>query len=63
MYPVNPDVDIQPKRLRTVDVVSLTPVEVYAVLVHLVGHRDPAVAEAVFDAARDVLARTRGEQA
>lgn len=55
------DLDIEPKRLRSVDVISLTPVEAYATLVHLTGHRDPVVAEAVWDAVSGVLERTRGE--
>jgi hypothetical protein len=50
----------EPKRLRPVDVISLTPVEAYAVLVHLAGHRDPVVAEAAWDAVAGVVARTRG---
>ena len=60
VYPVKPVLDIEPKRLGAVDVASLTAVEVYATLVHLAGWRDPVVAEAVFDAVSDVLARTRG---
>lgn len=53
--------DIQPLRLSAVDVISLSPVEAFAVLVHLAGDRDPVVAGAVVDAVREVLARTRGE--
>jgi hypothetical protein len=50
----------EPKRLRSVDVISLTPVEAYAVLVHLAGHGDPVVAGAVWDAVAEVVKRTRG---
>jgi hypothetical protein len=51
--------DIEPQRLSAVDIASLSPVEAYAVLVHLAGNPDPAVAEALTDAVRRVLARTR----
>jgi hypothetical protein len=54
--------DISPHRLSAIDVGSLAPVEVYAVLVHLAGHDDPAVAAAVVDCVRKVLARTRGQR-
>lgn len=52
--------DIQPVRLTAIDVVSLTNIEVRAALIHLAGHRDPVVAEAVLDAVQGVLERTRG---
>ncbi len=51
--------DIVPMRMGAVDVISLTSVEAYAVLCHLAGHQDPAVTEALLDATRRVLARTR----
>lgn len=51
--------DIEPQRLSATDVASLAPVEVYAILVHLVGHEDPVVVQAVIDATRRVLMRTR----
>lgn len=53
--------DIQPQRISAVDVASLAPVEVYAVLVHLAGNPDPVVTEALVDATRRTLARTRAE--
>jgi len=46
--------------MSAIDVASLSPVEVYAILVHLAGHGDPAVTEALIDATRRVLGRTRG---
>jgi hypothetical protein len=49
-----------PERLRTLDIIHLTTVEAFAALVHLAGHRDPAVALAVRDTVTDMLARTRG---
>lgn len=52
--------DIKPLRLSAVDIISLSPVEAYAVLVHLAGDRETVVATAVTDAVRQVLARTRG---
>jgi hypothetical protein len=51
----------EPRRLGTLDIIRLTPVEVYAALVHLAGHQDRAVAVAVRDTVADVLARTRGD--
>jgi hypothetical protein len=51
--------DIQPERVSAVDVASLAPIETYAVLVHLAGHDDPVVTQALIDAMRRVLARTR----
>jgi hypothetical protein len=52
--------DIEPLRMSAIDIASLAPVEVYAVLVHLAGDADPVVTEALADAVRRVLARTRG---
>lgn len=52
--------DIEPMRLSAIEVASLTDIENRAVLVHLAGHSDAVVAEAVVDAVRLVLARTRG---
>jgi hypothetical protein len=52
--------DISPQRMSATDVASLSPVEVYAIVVHLAGHDDPAVTQALIDAVRRVLARTRG---
>jgi hypothetical protein len=45
--------------MSATDVASLAPIEVYAILVHLAGHDDPVVTEALIDATRRVLARTR----
>jgi hypothetical protein len=53
--------DIEPTRMSAVDVASLSPVEVYAVLVHLAGNDDPVVTEALLDAVQRVLGRTRGQ--
>jgi hypothetical protein len=52
--------DARALRLSPIDVVSLTDVEVRAILLKLAGHPDPAVAGAVVDVTREVLARTRG---
>jgi len=52
--------DIGPMRMGALDVGSLAPLEVYAILVKLAGHEDPVVAAAVVDVTRAVLARTRG---
>ena len=51
--------DIEPQRMSATDVASLSPVEVYATLVHLAGHPDPVVTEALLDAVRRVLGQTR----
>lgn len=51
--------DIEPQRMSATDVASLSPIEAYAVLVHLAGDPDPAVTQALIDATRLVLARTR----
>jgi hypothetical protein len=47
-------------RLTAIDVVTLSTIEVRAILVHLAGHPDPVVASAVVDATRRTLTRTRG---
>jgi len=51
--------DIEPQRMSATDVASLSPIECYAILVHLAGDPDPAVVQALIDATRRVLARTR----
>jgi hypothetical protein len=51
--------DIEPMRMSAVDVASLAPIETYAILVHLAGHEDPVVTQALIDATRRVLAKTR----
>jgi hypothetical protein len=53
--------DIEPQRMSAIDVASLAPVEVYAILVHLAGDPDPAVTAALIDSTRAVLRRTRGQ--
>ena len=53
--------DIRPERMSAVDIASLAPVEVYAVLVHLAGNPDPVVTQALLDAVRRTLTRTRVE--
>jgi hypothetical protein len=58
-YPAVPPPRSEPPRLQSLDIVQLTTVEAFAVLVHLAGHRDPAVAAALADAVAGVLARTR----
>jgi hypothetical protein len=55
--------DITPPRLSAIDVVSLTPREAYAVLIHLAGSTDAVVASAVVDATAFILARTRSGEA
>lgn len=52
--------DIKPLRLSAVDMISLSPIEAYAILVHLAGSDDPVITEALLDATRKVLGRTRG---
>ena len=51
--------DITPLRMSATDVASLAPIEVYAVLVHLAGDPNPVVTQALIDATRRTLARTR----
>lgn len=51
--------DITPQRLSAVEVAALSTVEVRAVLVHLAGHADPVVTEALLEAVRETLSRTR----
>jgi hypothetical protein len=46
--------------MSPVAVVFLSEPEAKAILIHLVGHEDPAVQDAVTEAARKVLERTRG---
>jgi len=53
--------DIRPLRMTPIDVVALDNIEIRAVLVHLAGHEDPVVAEAVVDVVQKVLTRTRCE--
>jgi hypothetical protein len=55
--------DIEPQRLSAVDVASLSPIETYAVLVTLAGDPDPVVTQALVDATRRILARTRAGEA
>jgi hypothetical protein len=50
----------EPQRVSLLDVITLSPVEAYAVLVSLANEPDPAVAEALAGAIACVLARTRG---
>jgi hypothetical protein len=52
--------DIKPLRLGPIDVITLTDVERTAILVHLAGSTDPVVADAVVEATRKVLERSRG---
>jgi len=54
------ELDIQPIRMTPIDIASMDEIERIAILVHLAGNPDPVIAGAVVDAARDVLARTRG---
>jgi hypothetical protein len=51
--------DIEPQRMSAVDIATLAPVEVYAILVHIAGNPDPVVAGALVDATRRTLSRTR----
>ena len=53
--------DITPCRMTPVDVVFLSSVEVRAILVHLCGHADPVVRDALMEATQQVVTRTRGE--
>jgi hypothetical protein len=53
--------DIQPQRMSSIDVLSLSNIERVAVLIHLAGHSDPVVAASVVDATEKVLTRTRVE--
>jgi hypothetical protein len=52
--------DIEPQRMSATDVASLAPIETYAILVTLAGDPDPVVTQALIDATRRVLVRTRG---
>jgi hypothetical protein len=54
--------DIEPMRLSAIDVACLSNTETRAVMVLLAGDPDPVVTEALIDAVRKVLARTRGSE-
>lgn len=56
-----PGPDIETVRMTPIDVVTLTSIEVYAVLVHLTGNSNPEVTEALLEATRTVLRRTRSQ--
>jgi hypothetical protein len=51
--------DIEPTRLSAVDIASLAPVEMCAILVRLAGSDNPEVTQALIDTTRRVLTRTR----
>ena len=55
--------DSQPERQRPavsiLDVITLAPIETYAILVDLAGSNDPVVITALSSATRRVLMRTR----
>lgn len=53
--------DITPLRMSATDVASLAPIEVYAILVHLAGDPDPVVTQALINATRRTLTRTRAD--
>ena len=57
VHPLNPP---RPDRLTALDIVALTDVEVRAVLIHVAGHADPALAAAIAEETRAVLELTRG---
>lgn len=57
VHPLNPP---PPDRLSALDIVALTDVEVRAVLIHVAGHQDPAIAAMVAEEVRAVLELTRG---
>ena len=52
--------DISPMRLGAIDIVCLTDRETRGALVLLAGNPDPVVTEALIDAVRRILERTRG---
>ena len=56
--PVEPD--ISPMRLSAIDIVCLTDRETRGALVLLAGNPDPVVTEALIEAVRRILERTRG---
>jgi hypothetical protein len=51
--------DIRPMRLGAIDIVCLTDRETRGALVLLAGNPDPVVTEALVDAVRRILERTR----
>jgi hypothetical protein len=53
--------DTGPTRLTPVDIVFLSEVEVRAILVHLAGHEDRMISDAVVEATQRVLERTRSQ--
>lgn len=53
------DSERQRPAVSILDVITLGPVEAYAVLVHIAEEPDPAVARALSDAVSRVLMRTR----
>jgi hypothetical protein len=53
------DPDITPMRLSAIDIVCLDDRETRGALVLLAGNPDPVVTEAVIDAVRRILERTR----
>ena len=57
VHPLNPR---RPDRLTALDIVALTDVEVRAVLIHVAGHADPALAAAIALEVRAVVEHTRG---
>ena len=57
VHKINPP---PPDRLSALDIVALTDVEVRAVLIHVAGHADPALAAAIAAEVRAVLELTRG---
>ena len=57
VHPLNPP---RPDRLTAVDIVALTDAEVRAVLIHVAGHADPALAASIAEEVRAVLEHTRG---
>ena len=57
VHPLNPP---PLDRLSALDIVALTDVEVRAVIIHVAGHQDPAIAAMVAEEVRAVLELTRG---
>jgi hypothetical protein len=51
--------DIEPMRLGVIDIVTLSDRETRGALVLLAGNPDPVVTEALVDAVRRILERTR----
>ena len=56
VHQINPP---PPDRLSALDIVALTDVEVRAVLIHVAGHADPALAAAIAAEVRAVLEHPR----